>query len=117
MLIQYGGETIGAMSMPQKCTALSSTKAEYPTLSGCCKSIKLLRQVLNELGENKNESTIYQDNNGSVDWTTSGLAKKYLKRKHIDVQYHFLMDCFKSGGIRLDRCLEMVQTGTFPLNS
>nr|GEV35311.1 integrase, catalytic region, zinc finger, CCHC-type, peptidase aspartic, catalytic [Tanacetum cinerariifolium] len=71
----------------QKCTAISSTKAEYYALSGCCAQILWIRSQLTDYGFQFNKIPMYCDNksveNGIVElyfiWTEYQLDDIFTK--------------------------------------
>jgi hypothetical protein len=66
--------------------ALSSTEAEYASLSETSKEIMLLRGLCKALGHKQNDGTmIMQDITGSLSWA-NGTAK-FGRSKHIDIKY------------------------------
>ena len=79
------GNTISWSTKKQTSVALSSTEAEYVSLSlSACEAI-WLRGLLKELNEIVNKSTvIYEDNQGCI--VTASNAKESHKLKHVDIR-------------------------------
>nr|GEU51330.1 retrovirus-related Pol polyprotein from transposon TNT 1-94 [Tanacetum cinerariifolium] len=69
-----GDRLITCSSKRHKSDAISSTEAEYITLSGCCAHILWMRSQLTNYG---------------------------LRSKHIDIRYHFIKEHIKNGVIEL----------------
>nr|GEU35564.1 hypothetical protein [Tanacetum cinerariifolium] len=74
-------------SKKQKCTAISSTEAEYITLSGCCAQILWMRSQLTDYGFEFNKIPLYCDNKSAIALSCNSL--QHSRAKHIDVRYHF----------------------------
>ncbi|GJZ92801.1 retrovirus-related pol polyprotein from transposon TNT 1-94 [Tanacetum coccineum] len=55
------------LSKKQKCTAISSTEAEYIALSGCCAEILWMRSHLTDYGFQFNKIPLYCDNKSVID--------------------------------------------------
>ncbi|GJW48235.1 retrovirus-related pol polyprotein from transposon TNT 1-94, partial [Tanacetum coccineum] len=53
-------------SKKQKCTAISSTEAEYIALSGCCAQILWMRSQLTDYGFQFNKIPLYCDNKSAI---------------------------------------------------
>ncbi|GKD72318.1 hypothetical protein Tco_1330600 [Tanacetum coccineum] len=53
-------------SKKQKCTAISSTKAEYTTLSGCCAQILWMHSQLTDYAFQFNKIPLYCDNKSAI---------------------------------------------------
>ena len=72
-------------------TALSSTEAEYMSLSAVIQDIMWARSLLGELGfEQKLATPVKEDNKACIDIATS--RKQHPGTKHIDIRYHFIRD-------------------------
>lgn len=84
-----GGATISWKSQKQRTVALSSTEAEYISMTEATKEGLYLRSLLTELGLSRMAATtLYVDNQGA-----QYLAHDHLyhpRTKHIDIRYHFL---------------------------
>lgn len=78
----------------------SSREVEYVALAEAVKTAICLRNVLNELVVEQGALTIFQDNNGCLDWATGGAVKNLNKRKHIYTKQNFVMSVLESGLIR-----------------
>lgn len=96
----YGGGPISWDSKKQKTVALSSTEAEYASLTeGTKEGIYLLR-YLDELGVNMNNGIlIYNDNMGALKLAENHTF--HARSKHIDIKHHFIRDAIKEGEINI----------------
>jgi len=101
IVIKYGNATIYTTSILQKCTALSSTEAEFIALNEGSRTITWIRRVLEEFGINQKPTIVYQDNAGSIVWATGNVASQFAKRKHVDIRYHFVIEKIREGAIEL----------------
>ena len=90
-------------SKKQPTTALSTTEAEYMSMSNATKELIWLRTLLNEIGFHQSDATtIYQDNMGSIDLSQNN--KNHDRTKHIDIRHHFLRDHIQSGNMKSIYC-------------
>ncbi|GJV72603.1 retrovirus-related pol polyprotein from transposon TNT 1-94 [Tanacetum coccineum] len=72
----------------QKCSAISTTEAEYISLSGCCAQILWIHSQLTDYGFNFNKILFYSDSKAPLLLQHSAT----LKEKHIVVRYHFIKE-------------------------
>lgn len=79
--------------------ALSTTEAEYMSLSSCVQEALWLKQFHEDLWPLlKNETmVIYSDNQSSI--KLSGTDGYHSRTKHIDVRHHFVRDKVHEGAI------------------
>jgi hypothetical protein len=68
--------------------ALSTTEAEYIATAECCKELKYLKTLIQELTHIKVEMDMYGDNQSAIKQTESGQVSR--KNNHIDVRYHYI---------------------------
>ena len=87
--IQHSSGAISWKATKQQSVALSSTEAEYISLSAAAQEATFLRQLLCELGFMQQKPTIIlQDNQGAICMTkTHGNHKR---SKHIDIRHHYV---------------------------
>ncbi|KAL9263533.1 Retrovirus-related Pol polyprotein from transposon TNT 1-94-like protein [Drosera capensis] len=78
-----GGTTISWMSLLQKSVALSTTEAEYMTLSEAGKEMIWLKNLLEELGKKQHDSVLCSD-------SQSVIHVFHARTKHIQLRYHFI---------------------------
>ena len=75
-------------SWAQKTVALSSTEAEYITLSDCSRQAVWIQTLLGELGYQILTVPICGDNQGSIFIGSNPMQERCLK--HIDIHYHYV---------------------------
>ncbi|GKB07170.1 hypothetical protein Tco_0835403 [Tanacetum coccineum] len=83
-----GDKLISWSSKKQKNTAISSTKAEYISLSGCCAQILWMRSQPIDYRLKFNKIPLYCDNKSAIALCYNNV--QHLISKHIDVRYHFI---------------------------
>lgn len=87
-------------SRKQRTVAMSSTEAEYMSLSESCKEAIHLRRFLSEIMGPQNTTTIYNDNQGA------GLLSKnpifHNRTKHMDIRHHFVRENVMDGIIKIE---------------
>ncbi|GJW01925.1 retrovirus-related pol polyprotein from transposon TNT 1-94 [Tanacetum coccineum] len=83
----------------QKSTAISSTKAEYIALSGCCAQILWMRSQLTNYRFKFNKIPLYCDNNSATALCCNNV--QHSRVKHIDVRYHFIKEQVENGIVEL----------------
>lgn len=89
-VIKLGSNTINWECRKQRTVALSSTEAEYLSMSDCCKDILFLCNFLKELTEWKLLCKLRNDNMSAIKLLESKECHK--RTKHIDIRYHFMKD-------------------------
>nr|GEX50781.1 probable E3 ubiquitin-protein ligase RZFP34 [Tanacetum cinerariifolium] len=98
--LQFLGERlISWSSKRQKSTAISSTKAEYIALSGCCAQILWMRSQLTDYGLGLNKTPMYCDNKSAIALCCNNV--QHSRSKHIDIRYHFIKEQVENGVIEL----------------
>ncbi|GJT88853.1 integrase, catalytic region, zinc finger, CCHC-type containing protein [Tanacetum coccineum] len=86
-------------SKKQKSTAISSTEAEYITLSGCCSQILWMRSQLTDYGFQFNKIPLYCDNKSVIALCCNNV--QHSRVKHIDICYHFIKEQVENGIVEL----------------
>ncbi|GJW53247.1 retrovirus-related pol polyprotein from transposon TNT 1-94 [Tanacetum coccineum] len=86
-------------SKKQKSTAISSTEAEYITLSGCCAQILWMRLQQTNYGFKFNKIHLYCDNMSAIALCSNNV--QHSTSKHIDVRYHFIKEQVENGVVEL----------------
>ncbi|GJT97242.1 copia protein [Tanacetum coccineum] len=94
-----GDKLVSWSSKKQKCTAISSTKAEYISLSGCCAQILWMRSQLTDYGFQFNKIPLYCDNKSAIALCCNNVH--HSRAKHIDVPYHFIKEQVENGIVEL----------------
>ncbi|GKB22027.1 hypothetical protein Tco_0855950 [Tanacetum coccineum] len=85
-----GDKLVSWSSKKQKSTAISSTEAEYISLSGCCAQILWMRSQLIDYGFQFNKIPLYCDNKSTIALCCKNV--QHSRAKHIDVHYHFIKE-------------------------
>nr|GFA32503.1 copia protein [Tanacetum cinerariifolium] len=94
-----GEKLVSWSSKKQDCTALSTAKAEYVSLSACCAQVLWMRTQLTDYGFHFNKILIYCDSKSAI--AISCNPVQHLRTKHIAVCYHFIKDHVEKGTIEL----------------
>ena len=100
-IFQFMGGAISWRSRLQKCTALSTTEAEYVAASEACKEAVWLSRLACDMGISKLVPILFCDSQSAI-----ALAKNpvyHAKTKHIGVRYHFIRECIAAGYISLEK--------------
>nr|GEW44079.1 retrotransposon protein, putative, unclassified [Tanacetum cinerariifolium] len=98
--VQFLGERlISWSSKRQKSAAISSTKAEYIALSGCCAQIIWMRSQLSYYGIGFNKIPMYCDNKSAIALCCNNV--QHSRSKHIDIRYHFIKEKVENWVIKL----------------
>ena len=77
-------------SQKQTSVALSSSEAEYISLSEAGKSLMHLISLTREIFPVKIPITVYCDNQGAIFISKNAISNK--KSKHIDIRYHYVRE-------------------------
>ncbi|GJW57670.1 retrovirus-related pol polyprotein from transposon TNT 1-94, partial [Tanacetum coccineum] len=94
-----GDRLVSRSSKRQKSAAISSTKAEYITLSGCCAQILWMRSQLIDYGFGFNKIPMYCDNKSAIALCCNNV--QHSRSKHIDIRFHFIKEHVENGVIEL----------------
>ncbi|GJT67974.1 copia protein [Tanacetum coccineum] len=94
-----GDKLVSWSSKKQKSTAISSTKAEYIALSGCCTQILWMRSQLTDYGFQFNKIPLYCDNKSEIALCCNNV--QHSRAKHIDVRYLFIKEQMENGIVEL----------------
>nr|GEW97676.1 hypothetical protein [Tanacetum cinerariifolium] len=98
--LQFLGERLISWSSKwQKSAAISSTKAEYIALSGCCAQILWMRSQLTDYGLGFNKIPMYCDDKSAIALCCNNA--QHSRSKHIDIRYHFIKEQVENGVIEL----------------
>ncbi|GKE60760.1 hypothetical protein Tco_1511127 [Tanacetum coccineum] len=85
-----GDRFVSSSSEKQKSTAISSTKAEYIALSGCCAQILWMRSQLADYGLVFNKIPLYCDNKSAIALCCNNF--QHSRSKHIGIRHHFIKE-------------------------
>nr|GEW62602.1 retrotransposon protein, putative, unclassified [Tanacetum cinerariifolium] len=94
-----GEKLVSWSSKKQDCTALSTAKAEYVSLSACCAQVLWMRTQLTDYGFHFNKIPIYYDSKLAI--AISCNPVQHSRTKHIAVRYHFIKEHVEKGTIEL----------------
>lgn len=95
------GCAISWESRKQRTVALSSTEAEYMSLSDGAKESIYWTSLLKELGFYKLVNTvIYNDNMGALKLAENPVF--HARSKHIDIRHHFVRENLHEGRLRIE---------------
>ncbi|GJT98540.1 copia protein [Tanacetum coccineum] len=94
-----GDKLVSWSSNKQKCTAISSTEAEYIALSRCCAQILWMCSQLTDYGFQFNKIPLYCDNKSAIALCCKNV--QHSRAKHIDVRYHFIKEQVENGIMEL----------------
>nr|GFA40997.1 retrovirus-related Pol polyprotein from transposon TNT 1-94 [Tanacetum cinerariifolium] len=83
----------------RKSTAISSTKAEYIALSGCCTQILWMRSQLTDYGLVFNKIPLYCDNKSAIALCCNNV--QHSRSKNIDIRHHFIKEQVENGVVEL----------------
>ncbi|GJS10318.1 hypothetical protein Tco_0367114 [Tanacetum coccineum] len=83
-----GYRLVSWSSKRQKSVAISSTKAEYIALSGCCAQVLWMRSQLTDYGLGFNKIPMYYDNKSAIALCYNNV--QHSRSKHIDIIFHFI---------------------------
>nr|GFA60003.1 retrovirus-related Pol polyprotein from transposon TNT 1-94 [Tanacetum cinerariifolium] len=86
-------------SKKQDCTALSTMKAKYVSLSACYAQVLWMQTQLTDYGFHFNKIPIYCDSKSAI--AISCNPVQHLRTKHIAVRYHFIKEHVEKGTIEL----------------
>ncbi|GKC22667.1 retrovirus-related pol polyprotein from transposon TNT 1-94, partial [Tanacetum coccineum] len=86
-------------SKKQKSTAISTTKAEYIAMSGCCAQILWMRSQLTDYGFTFNNIPLYYDNKSAIALCCNNV--QHSRSKHIDIRHHFIREQVVNGVVEL----------------
>ncbi|GKA54786.1 hypothetical protein Tco_0753735 [Tanacetum coccineum] len=94
-----GDRLVSWSSKSQKSAAISSTKAEYIALTGCCAQVLWMRSQINDYGIGFNKIPMYCDNKSAIALCCNNV--QHSRSKHIDLRYHFIKEQVENGVVEL----------------
>nr|GFB91747.1 copia protein [Tanacetum cinerariifolium] len=94
-----GEKLVSWSSKKQDCTALSTAKAEYVSLSACCAQVLWMRTQLTDYGFHFDKIPIYCDSKSAI--AISCNLVQHSRTKHIAVRYHYIKEHVEKGTIEL----------------
>ena len=100
ILFMYAHGPVTWYSKTQRTVALSSTEAEYMSLSEACRDAQWLRQLLTDLSlAPVGPTTIYEDNQSAIALTRN--PENHSRNKHIDVRHHYCRELVENGVVAI----------------
>nr|GEU97943.1 hypothetical protein [Tanacetum cinerariifolium] len=94
-----GDSLVTWSSKRQKSAAISSTKAKYIALSGCCAQFLWMRSQLTDYGLRFYKILMYCDNKSAIALCCNNV--QYSRSKHIYIKYHFIKEQVENGVFEL----------------
>nr|GEY36714.1 hypothetical protein [Tanacetum cinerariifolium] len=88
-----------AKILDEKSAAISSTKAEYIALSGCCAQFLWMRSQLTYYGIGFNKTPMYYDNKSAIALFYNNV--QHSRSKHIDIRFHFIIEQVENGLVEI----------------
>ncbi|GJW58963.1 retrovirus-related pol polyprotein from transposon TNT 1-94 [Tanacetum coccineum] len=85
-----GDKLVSWSSKKQKSTAISTTEAEYITMSGCCAQILWMRSQLTDYGFAFNNIPMYCDNKSAIALCCNNV--QHSQSKQINIRHHFIRE-------------------------
>ena len=102
-LFLMGEGPISWLSKKQTTVALSTSEAEYVSVSAATQEVVWLRRLLTDIQAiPEGPTVIMEDNQGAI-----GIAKnpiQHARTKHIDIRYHYVREALQQGIICLSYC-------------
>jgi hypothetical protein len=95
-LIKLAGAPVSWVSRKQKTVALSSTEAEYMSMTDVIQQVKWMTNLYTELGFKVHEVDMNIDNQGVIFTGQNNVTDG--KTKHINIKYHYII---KDGSVKL----------------
>ncbi|GJV15755.1 retrovirus-related pol polyprotein from transposon TNT 1-94 [Tanacetum coccineum] len=94
-----GDKLVSWSSKKQTSMSISSTEAEYITMSGCCAQILWMRSQLSDYGFAYNRIPLYCDNKSFIALCCNNV--QHSRSKHIDIRHHFIREQVEKGVVEL----------------
>nr|GEX15687.1 retrovirus-related Pol polyprotein from transposon TNT 1-94 [Tanacetum cinerariifolium] len=94
-----GDKLVSWSSQKQKSTAISTTKAEYIAMSGCCARILWMRSQLTDYDFAFNKIPLYCDNRNAIALCCNNV--QHSRSNHIDIRHHFIREQVEKGVVEL----------------
>lgn len=97
------GGAISWRSKLQPTVALSSTEAEYRSITEAGQELVWLRTMLTKLGLEDSDPTILKsDNMGAIHLTNKSIF--HGRTKHVEIHYHWIREVVKAGKMKVHHC-------------
>ena len=98
-MVKLVGAIFSWNSRAQKTVALSSTEAEYMSLSDTSRQLLWIKSLMSELGIDLSPIPLFGDNQGSIFLASNPVQEKRIK--HIDLRYHFIRNVVQNKRVEL----------------
>ena len=100
-IVTIGGCIVSWTSKTQRSTSLSSTEAEYISLSMCAAECKFVSMLIDDMtkGEQELPFVVHEDNTGAIFIAQN--PQVGARTKHIDVRYHFTKELIEEGKMKV----------------
>lgn len=98
----FGSSLVSWSSKKQPVIALSSTEAEYVTVTSAAQEALWFQYLLREIGYNQDTVIIHEDNEACINLSKN--PQEYKRTRHIQVKYHFIRSLVKANKIKLQYC-------------
>nr|GEU28604.1 hypothetical protein [Tanacetum cinerariifolium] len=105
-----GENLVSWSSKKQDCTTLSTTEANYVSLSACCAQVLWMQKQLTDYGFHFNKIPIYCDSKSAI--SISYNPVRHSRTKHIAVRYHFIKEHVEKVPTEMELELEQSQQGS-----
>ncbi|GKB70238.1 retrovirus-related pol polyprotein from transposon TNT 1-94 [Tanacetum coccineum] len=92
-------QALRACSKKQDCTEMSTTEAEYVSLSACCAQVIWIRTQLLDYGFKYNKIPMYCDSKSAI--AISCNPVQHSRIRHINIRYHFIKEPVEKGAVEL----------------
>nr|GEY21827.1 retrovirus-related Pol polyprotein from transposon TNT 1-94 [Tanacetum cinerariifolium] len=94
-----GDKLVSWSSKKQQSTDISTPKAKYIAISGCCAQILWMRSQLTDYGFDFNKIPLYYYNHSAVALCCNNV--QHSRSKHIDIRHHFIREQVERGVVEL----------------
>jgi hypothetical protein len=98
-MVMLASGVISWNTRAQKTVALSSTEAEYMSLSDTCRQLQWMHSLLYELGMPIDTIPLCGDNQGAIFIASNPVQER--RTKHIDIRYHYIRQVLEKGEVAL----------------
>ena len=95
-----GNNVAAWFSKKQNSVFLSTAEAEYIAAGSSCSQLLWMKQMLDEYGITQSSMILYCDNLSAI--SISKNLVQHSRRRHIDIQHHFIRELVEANIIRLE---------------
>ena len=96
------GGAVSWISKKQPVVALSTTEAEYISLTSAAQEAIWMKEFYKDLGEEQKTITIYEDNRSAISLTENPV--QHQRTKHIDIKFHYIREAIKNQHVNVQYC-------------